>query len=56
VRFENKNMFFWFEKLSSLGTTYNVGVVVVNSKVDWLLVLIIDVCRAAQQTLSDCVN
>jgi hypothetical protein len=33
VRFENDNMFFLFKKHYNLGTTYNAGVVVVNSKV-----------------------
>jgi hypothetical protein len=29
VRFETKNIFFYYEKCPSLGTTYNAGVVVV---------------------------
>jgi hypothetical protein len=31
VRFENKNILFYFEKRCSLPTTYNAGIVAVNS-------------------------
>jgi NADH:ubiquinone oxidoreductase subunit E len=33
VHFKNKNIFFYCEKRSCLGNTYNAGAVVVNSKV-----------------------